>query len=64
MPHDQEMTVPDRPFRDEPTEILHAALHLADTHAKQAARFNPAHESPLPTVTALFRTELQHRGEL
>lgn len=55
---------PDRPFRDEPTEVLQAALGLASTHAQQAARFNPEQQGPLPAVTDLFRTELQHRGEL
>ena len=56
---------PDRPFRAEPTEVLHAALDLARTHAKQAARFNPTRQdSPLPDVADLFRDELQHRGEL
>jgi hypothetical protein len=54
-----------RPFVDEPTEVLQAALDLASTHARQAARFRP--ETPddrLPVVADLFRAELQHRGEL
>jgi hypothetical protein len=54
----------DRPFADEPTEVLETALGLAGTHARQAARFNPDASSPLPAVADLFRTELQHRGEL
>lgn len=55
----------DRPFRDEPTEVLQAALGLAATHADQAARFRPAQPGDeLPAVVGLFRTELQHRGEL
>ncbi|MFD8200017.1 hypothetical protein [Streptomyces sp. NPDC059701] len=54
----------DRPFRDEPTEVLRAAHDLASTHAQQAARFNPAQTGPLPAVADLFRDELQHRGEL
>ncbi|MGW2721378.1 hypothetical protein [Streptomyces sp. NPDC001492] len=60
------MTDPtDRPFRDEPTEVLQAALGLAATHADQAARFRPAQPGDeLPAVVGLFRTELQHRGEL
>ena len=54
-----------RPFRDEPTEVLHTALDLASTHARQSARFRPARqEDALPAVVDLFRTELQHRGEL
>lgn len=56
---------PDRPFRDEPTEVLRAALGLATAHADQAARFRPAQPGDeLPGVVGLFRTELQHRGEL
>jgi hypothetical protein len=55
---------PDRPFRDEPTEVLRAAHGLAATHARQAARFNPDTDSPQSEVAELFRTELQHRGEL
>ena len=56
---------PERPFRDEPSEVLHAALKLAATHAEQAARFRPAQPGDeLPAVVDLFRTELQHRGEL
>lgn len=56
---------PDRPFRDEPTEVLQTALGLATTHADQAARFRPAQPGDeLPAVVGLFRTELQHRGEL
>jgi hypothetical protein len=54
-----------RPFADEPTEVLQTALDLASSHARQAARFRP--EAPgdeLPAVVGLFRTELQHRGEL
>lgn len=55
----------DRPFRDEPTEVLQAALGLAATHADQAARFRPAQPGDeLPAVVGLFRAELQHRGEL
>jgi hypothetical protein len=54
----------DRPFRDEPTEVLETALDLAATHARQAARFRPqAASDELPAVAALFRAELQHRGE-
>jgi hypothetical protein len=54
-----------RPFADEPTEVLHAALDLASTHARQAARFSPPRQSDaLPAVVGLFRDELQHRGEL
>ena len=55
----------ERPFRDEPTNVLQTALDLAATHADQAARFRP--EQPgdeLPAVAAVFRAELQHRGEL
>jgi len=54
-----------RPFAEEPSEVLRTALDLAATHARQAARFRP--EAPgdeLPAVVDLFRTELQHRGEL
>ncbi len=58
------MTDHDRPFRDEPAEVLHTALELAATHARQAARFNPDADSPPSAVADLFRTELQHRGEL
>ena len=59
------MTDPDRPFADEPAEILRAALDLADTHARQAARFQPPQPGDqLPAVAALFRDELQQRGEL
>jgi hypothetical protein len=59
------MTQPVRPFADEPTEILRAALNLADTHARQAARFQPPQPGDqLPAVVELFRDELQHRGEL
>ncbi|MET8694759.1 hypothetical protein ABZV65_19700 [Streptomyces bauhiniae] len=55
----------DRPFRDEPSEVLHTALALATTHATQAARFRPQEpDEALPSVVALFRSELQHRGEL
>ncbi|WP_069766024.1 hypothetical protein [Streptomyces sp. LUP47B] len=54
-----------RPFREEPTEVLQTALSLANTHAAQAARFRPAQPGDeLPAVAHLFRTELQHRGEL
>ena len=50
---------------EEPTEVLRAALGLAATHAAQAARFRPARPGDeLPAVADLFRTELQHRGEL
>jgi hypothetical protein len=54
-----------RPFADEPTEVLRTAFDLATTHVRQAARFRP--EAPgdeLPAVANMFRTELQHRGEL
>lgn len=55
----------ERPFRDEPTEVLRAALGLAAKHSAQAARFRPARPGDeLPAVVGLFRTELQHRGEL
>lgn len=58
-------TEPDRPFRHEPTAVLRAALDLADTHAQQAVRFRPVQPGDgLPAVVGLFRTELQHRGEL
>ncbi|MFJ5973555.1 hypothetical protein [Streptomyces sp. NPDC093060] len=54
----------DRPFEDEPTEVLEAALDLANTHARQAARFRPARQGDaLPAVADLFQAELQHRGE-
>lgn len=54
-----------RPFRDEPTEVLQAALDLASAHADQAARFRPAQPGDeLPAVVGIFRAELQHRGEL
>ncbi|MFF2383698.1 hypothetical protein [Streptomyces sp. NPDC058108] len=53
-----------RPFRATPTAVLRVALNLADTHARQAARFRPAQPTDeLPAVADLFRTELQHRGE-
>ena len=56
---------PDRPFAEEPTEVLQAALGLASTHAEQAARFRPVQPGDeLPAVAAVFRAELQHRGEL
>jgi len=58
------MTDPERPFRGEPTAVLRTALDLAATHARQAARFNPDVDSPQSAVADLFRTELQHRGEL
>ncbi|MEU9470471.1 hypothetical protein AB0D78_28405 [Streptomyces avermitilis] len=55
----------ERPFADEPTEVLHTALDLASAHARQAARFRPMRpDDALPAVADLFRTELQHRGEL
>ncbi len=55
----------DRPFRDEPTEVLQTALDLASTHARQSARFQPVQaDDELPAVVDLFRTELRHRGEL
>lgn len=55
----------ERPFADEPTEVLHAALDLASVHARQAARFSPPHQDDaLPAVVGIFRNELQHRGEL
>lgn len=59
------MTQPDRPFADEPTEVLRHALDLAIAHTWQAARFRPARDGDaLPAVGDLFRTELQQRGEL
>jgi hypothetical protein len=58
------MTTADRPFRDEPADVLHTALDLAATHAAQAARFSPDADSPQSAIADLFRTELQHRGEL
>lgn len=59
------MSEPTRLFADEPTEVLHAALDLADTHARQAACFRPETPGdPLPAVVDLFRAELQQRGEL
>jgi hypothetical protein len=58
-------TDPGRPFADEPTDVLQTALGLAAEHAAQAARFRPAQPGDeLPAVADLFRTELQHRGEL
>lgn len=52
----------DRPFADEPTEVLRAALGLASRHAEQAARFRPAQPGDaLPAVVDLLRAELQHR---
>ena len=60
------MTVPlsDRPFRHEDTSTLRAALDLARTHARQAARFNPGRQNnPLPAVVDLLHDELQQRGE-
>jgi hypothetical protein len=59
-----EPTETGRPFADEPTEVLTTALDLAATHAAQAARFRPDAPGELPAVADLFRTELQHRGEL
>lgn len=54
--------LPDRPFEDEPTEVLEAALDLANTHAQQAARFRPQEQDgTLPAVADLFQAELQHR---
>ena len=54
-----------RPFADEPTEVLRTALDLASTHARQVARFAQSQpDDQLPAVVDLFRTELQHRGEL
>lgn len=65
LPHVLETTMTDRPFADEPTEVLETALDLASTHAKQAARFAPARQDDaLPAVADLFRDELQHRREL
>ncbi|MFJ6667452.1 hypothetical protein [Streptomyces sp. NPDC091383] len=59
------MTQLDRPFADQPTEVLRHALDLAIAHAWQAARFCPAKDGDaLPAVVDLFRTELQQRGEL
>ncbi|MFE9432384.1 hypothetical protein ACFYNA_15500 [Streptomyces sp. NPDC006640] len=58
-----ETTPADRPFADEPTEVLTAARDLASAHARQAARFNPGQPGPLPSVVAIFSTELQQRGE-
>ncbi|WP_432027420.1 hypothetical protein [Streptomyces sp. 1222.5] len=52
----------DRPFRDEPTEVLRHALALASVHASQAARFRPQdQDDALPAVADLFQAELQHR---
>ncbi|MFI5473164.1 hypothetical protein ACIA6D_23355 [Streptomyces cacaoi] len=52
----------DRPFREEPTEVLETALDLAAEHARQAARFRPPRpDDALPAVADLFRDELQHR---
>ncbi|UNZ20596.1 hypothetical protein [Streptomyces sp. 891-h] len=52
----------DRPFANEPTEILRAALGLASQHAEQAARFRPAQpDDTLPSVVDLLNAELQHR---
>ncbi|MFF8544791.1 hypothetical protein ACF060_31395 [Streptomyces werraensis] len=54
----------DRPFANEPTEVLRAALGLATRHAEQAARFRPAQPGDaLPAVVDLLRAELQHREE-
>jgi hypothetical protein len=64
MTTDQTDPLADRPFRNEPTAVLRVAHSLASTHAKQATRFNPAQDGPLPAVADLFRVELQHRGEL
>ncbi|MET9150013.1 hypothetical protein ABZX82_01840 [Streptomyces griseoflavus] len=52
----------DRPFVNEPTEVLRAALGLASRHAEQAARFRPAQSGDaLPVVVDLLNAELQHR---
>lgn len=60
-----EPTETTRPLADEPTKVLHVALDLASTHARQAARFTPPQLGDgLPAVVELFRAELQHRGEL
>lgn len=53
-----------RPFAEEPVEVLRAALSLASAHARQAARFSSDADNPPSAVADLFRTELQHRGEL
>ncbi|QTD97013.1 hypothetical protein [Streptomyces cyanogenus] len=64
LPDHLELIVNDRPFRDEPTEVLQAALDLANTHAQQAARFRPTQpDDALPAVAGLFQAELQHRGD-
>jgi hypothetical protein len=58
------VTVTDRPFADEPTEVLRTALDLAIAHTWQAARFRPAKDGDaLPAVVDLFRTELQQRSQ-
>ncbi|MET9304960.1 hypothetical protein ABZX68_06425 [Streptomyces cellulosae] len=52
----------DRPFADEPTDVLRAALGLATRHAEQATRFRPTQPGDaLPAVVDLLRAELQHR---
>lgn len=52
----------ERPFRDEPTEVLQAALNLANAHAQQSARFRPQQQGDAqPAVADLFQAELQHR---
>jgi len=54
-----------RPFRDEPTDVLQAALTLVGTDAQRYARSGPKkQEDALHTVADHFLDELQHRGEL
>ncbi|MGW4786144.1 hypothetical protein [Streptomyces sp. NPDC004230] len=55
----------DRPFRDEPTEVLQVALTLAGAHAQYYARSGPKRqENDVHAVTNLFLDELQQRGGL
>ena len=55
----------DRPFHDEPTEVLQVALTLAGAHAQHYARSGPKRqEDAVHAVTDLFLDELQHRGGL
>lgn len=52
----------DRPFADEPTEVLRAALGLASRHSEQAARFRPVQPGDaLHAVVDLLSAELQRR---
>lgn len=54
-----------RPFRDEPTEVLEAALRLVGADAQHYARTGPKkQEDALHTIADHFLTELQHRGDL